>query len=367
MRDTGSGIIYTSVEAVGLGMDVLQNESCPFCYVWGWIIRAVYACYFSVRCAQYWYFLGHGYSSATIAHEVFLDVIFLTALAVNHLVNLRAANIRRLAKTVGRHDGPVSYFTTVLNLMTFLTWGAAVFTTVFAHTTTVNTRRVDSVSPPLREGLQISAIILSHYTHGILVFGSIVFSIILYVYLEYALCIMLQHYRDGVRNALTHNGRNSRIVHILLTDYYRLRNIVKDLEDSMRQPLRTLFVSGTLYVLDCVTLWTLSEGGVSVLLPSIVRAGTVVSLLFFTSDLGSRVIVSMKRIGNTVRTGGETEKETDREVLETCNSFCIEYFTDPVGVALGARWYLSRQLFTAWAAVTFLISAVAGIACHFAG
>lgn len=366
MTTVKCGLIYTSAEFVGLGMDVLDHELCTLCRIWGWLIRALYACYFGARFAQYWYFLGHHDSSAAITHEIFQDAIFLTALALNHLVNLKAKTIRRIACKVGRHDGPVAFFNTILNFMTFFAWGVAVFSTVFAHTTTMTTGRLDSASPPLREGLQISSVVLSHYVRGILVFGTVVFSAILFIYLEYALCMRLLQYRKQIKNAMTHKNRSPLVVQMVLKDYYTTQALIRDLEASFRGPLLVLFAAGTLYILDCVAQWSLTEDGFGAQLPSTLRAGMVASFLFFCSDLGDRLRRRLTNIAHDMKSGVDSVKDTDREVLETCNSFYIDCFSEPASMKLVRNCYLGNLWFAGWTVATTLLSAVIGITCYYA-
>ncbi|CAN7948400.1 unnamed protein product [Ixodes hexagonus] len=348
-------LVYTSVESVGLGMDLLSHETCSLCSVWGWMIRLAYACYFGTRVAHYMAFVGvDGYKSANLVGVVFLDMAFLVALAVNYQLGSDGYVLRRVVNTFPEPSywNPKTFFARTMSLIAALVWGVAIFSGVCLQNNTV-----------AGTGLQRAFGVLFNYVNSILVFGTFCFSMALFAYVLYCLCFELQRYQKKLFNVFQ-RVPNATVLRMVLHNFKIYRELICSVGTSLRGVVFMWFAAGTLYVLDMSMRWAFAEDGPA-LASAVVRTVVVVVLLFLASDLAARLRKRTDDLHELLNRVAKALRSTDRDSHDVLNSFRIECFSEPLALRLVGSWYLSRSVFYIWGVMAVATSAGAATVFYF--
>ncbi|KAM7283925.1 hypothetical protein ISCGN_001030 [Ixodes scapularis] len=354
MHGNDISLVYTSNEAVGLGMDLLPHEAGSFCNVWGWLLRLTYACYFGTRVAHYVNLAGvNGHESANLVGVVLLDVAFLLALAVNYKLSSDGHVLRRVVHTFPQPTSanPKTLFARASSVIAVLVWGVAIFLAVCLHNNTV-----------AKTNSGCTFAVLAHYVNSILVFGTFCFSMTSFAYAVYCLCFELQKYHKKLRNVFQRIP-NATVLRMVLHDFEVFRELISSLSTSLRGVVLIWFAAGTLYVLDMGMRWALGDDGPS-LASAVVRTVVVVVLLFLASDLAARLRNRTDDLYQFLKVVALSS--TDQETHEILNSFREECFPKPLALRLAGTLYLSRSVFYVWGVTAGSVLAGAAAACYFA-
>lgn len=353
MPERDCGLVYTSYESVGLGMDILPNESPSFCSVWGWLVRLFYVCYICTRIAYYVIFARN--EGAALTETVLLDVNFLLAVAINYRLSSGGHVLRRvLVRFPSDASGnPVAFFANAMVPVVLLVWGVAIFVSISLHANTAE-----------RPALESAFVVLSHYVNGIFVFGTFTFSATLFIYVMYCLCFELHKYQMNLANVFKSVPKPS-VLNLVLRDFCYIWNVASPVTVLLRDILFLWFASATLYMLDMATLWVLSRGGPQVATAAVLTA-VLVALLFFNSDLATRLRSRTDQVNTLLKTMARLLSATNRGAHDVLNSFRIEYLSETLGVRLFRNWYLSRKLFYAWLVSAGAASGIAAAVCNYA-
>ncbi|KAH6943943.1 hypothetical protein HPB50_000788 [Hyalomma asiaticum] len=359
MERNDCGFLLTSVESVGLGMDMLPTEEESFCNLWGWIVRIFYACYFASRVAYYLLFVkdmdGRLDELRKYTGPMILDAVFLLALFVNYKLGLHSGSVRAVLREFpgGLAGNPRAAFARRITQATVLLWLVAISLSVFAHAT--------EMLP--EELLERVAVVTSFYVDNLFSFGTMCFTAAMLGHLSHYLAFELIKYEKTLVQ-LFHHPPAPHVHRLVLGDFYALRQLMRNVAAAFEGVALVWFLAGTLYLLHTASQWPLAPHDYGTVTASALRGAVLWALLLFASDRASALRRKTDDIRRFLKTVAGLLAGSNPEASAVLSHFQADCFSKPMGMSVACGMPLTRAFFCGSVLLGLAASCAAGSALY---
>ncbi|KAH8019299.1 hypothetical protein MRX96_015269 [Rhipicephalus microplus] len=360
MERNDCGFLLTSVESVGLGMDMRPTEKESFCNMWGWIVRIFYAFYLASRVTYYLLFVkdnvdGRLDELRKYTGPIILDAVFLLALYVNYKLGVHSGSVREVLREFpgGLPGNPRVAFARRITQATALLWLVAISLSVFAHA---------SATLP-DELLERVAVVTSFYVDNVFAFGTMCFTAAMLGHLSHYLGFELLKYEKALVQ-LFHRPPAPHVHRLVLGDFYALRQLMRNVAAAFDGVALVWFLAGALYLLHTALQWALAPSDAGTVTASALRGAVLWVLLLFASDRASVLRRRTEEIRRFLKTAAGSLASSNPDASSVLSDFQTDCFSKPMGISVACGMPFTRAFFCGSVLLALVASCAAGSALY---